>query len=194
MHKWIWRGETGCGGSCSEDPQVTGYLEAWFHYSLRFNSNSCCMSVWTGGSFLSENLISRDQLICSGLGEKLQIFAALSALSGRTDASLVDPRLLVQPHSEDVPQAAVLLAAALQEGEIFDTPCAITNNETLNSWSAFCLLKKEEQSAAVYCCNLTIIVMLFLKAKVNISSSLLFILYYGSVSFIRSFSVSSSGS
>lgn len=39
------------------------------------------------------------------------------------DASLVDSRLLVQPHSEDVPQAAVLLVAALQEGEIFDTPC-----------------------------------------------------------------------
>lgn len=37
----------------------------------------------------------------------------------------MDPRLLVQPHLEDVPQAAVLLAAALQEGETFDIPCHI---------------------------------------------------------------------
>lgn len=52
----------------------------------------------------------------------------------------MDPQLLVQPHSEDMPQAAVLLAAALQEGEIFDTPCAITNTEIQHSWFAFCLL------------------------------------------------------
>lgn len=122
MHKWNWRGEMGCGGSGSENPKVTGYLETWFHCSLRFYSNSCYVFVWTGGSFVSENLISRDQLICSSLEEKLQVFAALSALSGRVDASLVDPRLLVQQHSEDMPQAAMLLAAALQEGELFDTP------------------------------------------------------------------------
>ncbi|XP_056875134.1 rho guanine nucleotide exchange factor 28 isoform X1 [Takifugu flavidus] len=66
---------------------------------------------------LQDNLISRDQLICSSLEEKLQVFATLSALSGRTDALPMDPRLLVQPHSEDVPQAAVLLAAALQEAK-----------------------------------------------------------------------------
>ncbi|KAM9338704.1 rho guanine nucleotide exchange factor 28 [Symphorus nematophorus] len=64
-----------------------------------------------------ESLMSRDQQICSSLEEKLQVYAALSALSGRTDASLVEPRLLVQPHSEELPQAAVLLAAALQEAE-----------------------------------------------------------------------------
>lgn len=61
--------------------------------------------------------MSRDQQICSSLEEKLQVYAALSALSGRTDALLVEPRLLVQPHSEDPPQAAMLLAAALKEGE-----------------------------------------------------------------------------
>lgn len=61
--------------------------------------------------------MSHDQQICSSLEEKLQIYADLSALSGRTDPSLVEPRLLVQPHSEEPPQAAVLLAAALQEGD-----------------------------------------------------------------------------
>ncbi|XP_074474476.1 rho guanine nucleotide exchange factor 28 isoform X3 [Sebastes fasciatus] len=66
---------------------------------------------------LQESLLSQDQRICSTLEEKLQVHAALAALSGRTDASLVEPRLLVQPHSEEPPQAAVLLAAALQEAK-----------------------------------------------------------------------------
>ncbi|KAM8743942.1 rho guanine nucleotide exchange factor 28 isoform 3-T3 [Acanthopagrus schlegelii] len=66
---------------------------------------------------LQESLLSRDQQICSSLEEKLQVYAELSALSGRPDASPVEPRLLVQPHSEELPQATVLLAAALQEAE-----------------------------------------------------------------------------
>ncbi|XP_062291104.1 rho guanine nucleotide exchange factor 28 [Scomber scombrus] len=66
---------------------------------------------------IQESLMSQDQQICSSLEEKLQIFAELSALSGRTEASLIEPRLLVQPHSEEPPQAAALLAAALQEAE-----------------------------------------------------------------------------
>lgn len=61
--------------------------------------------------------MSQDQQICSSLEEKLHIYTELSALSGRKDASLLEPRLLVQPDSEELPQAAVLLAAALQEGE-----------------------------------------------------------------------------
>lgn len=69
--------------------------------------------------------MSQDQQICSSLEEKLQIFSELYALSGRMDASLVEPRLLVQPHSEELPQAAVLLAAALQEGEIFCIYCTV---------------------------------------------------------------------
>lgn len=60
--------------------------------------------------------MSRDQQIWSSLEEKLQVYTALSALSGRTDTPLVELRLLVQPQSEDLPQATVLLAAALQEG------------------------------------------------------------------------------
>ncbi|XP_044189814.1 rho guanine nucleotide exchange factor 28 isoform X2 [Thunnus albacares] len=66
---------------------------------------------------IQESLMSQDQQICSSLEEKLRIFAELSALSGRMDASLVEPRLLVQLHSEEPPQAAALLNAALQEAE-----------------------------------------------------------------------------
>ncbi|KAM7368740.1 hypothetical protein PAMP_013050 [Pampus punctatissimus] len=66
---------------------------------------------------IQESLMNQDQQICSCLEEKLQIFAELSALSGRMDASSVEQRLLVQPHSEELPQAAVLLNAALQEAE-----------------------------------------------------------------------------
>ncbi|XP_027881350.1 rho guanine nucleotide exchange factor 28 isoform X2 [Xiphophorus couchianus] len=66
---------------------------------------------------LQESLTSQDQQICSSLEEKLQIYTELSALSERTDAALLEPRLLVQPQSEELPQAAALLAAALQEAE-----------------------------------------------------------------------------
>nr|XP_057921061.1 rho guanine nucleotide exchange factor 28 isoform X2 [Doryrhamphus excisus] len=66
---------------------------------------------------LQENLISQDQQICSSLEEKLQMYAALSALSRQDEASLDEPRLLVRPSPEELPQAAVLLAAAVQEAE-----------------------------------------------------------------------------
>ncbi|XP_071321529.1 rho guanine nucleotide exchange factor 28 isoform X2 [Trachinotus anak] len=66
---------------------------------------------------LQESLMSQDQQICSSLEEKLQIYTELSALNGRTDASAAEARLLVQPHPEELPQAAALLAAALQEAE-----------------------------------------------------------------------------
>ncbi|XP_068562706.1 rho guanine nucleotide exchange factor 28 isoform X2 [Cebidichthys violaceus] len=66
---------------------------------------------------LQESLMSQDQRICSSLEEKLQVYAGLAALSGRTDAAPVEPRLLVQPHSEELPQATMLLSAALQEAE-----------------------------------------------------------------------------
>ncbi|XP_056259969.1 rho guanine nucleotide exchange factor 28 isoform X2 [Seriola aureovittata] len=66
---------------------------------------------------LQESLMSQDQQICSSLEEKLHIYTELSALNGRTDPPVVEARLLVQPHSEELPQAAVLLAAALQEAE-----------------------------------------------------------------------------
>ncbi|XP_041666310.1 rho guanine nucleotide exchange factor 28 isoform X2 [Cheilinus undulatus] len=64
-----------------------------------------------------ESLLSLDQKIYSSLEEKLQLYAELSALNGRTEASLVEARLLVQAQSEEPHQAAMLLAAALQEAE-----------------------------------------------------------------------------
>lgn len=73
--------------------------------------------------------MSRDQQICSSLEEKLQVYATLSALSGRTEASLAEPRLLVQLRSEDLPQAAMLLTAALQEGETVFTYSRIHRNK-----------------------------------------------------------------
>uniref|UniRef100_A0A8D0AJV2 Rho guanine nucleotide exchange factor 28 n=1 Tax=Sander lucioperca TaxID=283035 RepID=A0A8D0AJV2_SANLU len=90
---------------------------------------------------LQENLLSQDQRICSSLEEKLQVYAELAALSGRTDASLVQPRLLVQPHPEELPQAAVLLAAALQEGETltYTVPCRNKHRHTVQY--STCLLE-----------------------------------------------------
>ncbi|XP_068608751.1 rho guanine nucleotide exchange factor 28 [Brachionichthys hirsutus] len=67
---------------------------------------------------LQESLTSRDQQICSCLEEKLRAYVALAALSGRTAAaSPVEPRLLIQPHSEEPPRAGALLAAALREAD-----------------------------------------------------------------------------
>ncbi|XP_047229488.1 rho guanine nucleotide exchange factor 28 isoform X2 [Girardinichthys multiradiatus] len=66
---------------------------------------------------LQESLTSQDQQICSSLEEKLQIYTELSVLSGRTDPAVVEPRLLVQPQPDELPLAAGLLTAALQEAE-----------------------------------------------------------------------------
>ncbi|XP_062845110.1 rho guanine nucleotide exchange factor 28 [Trichomycterus rosablanca] len=65
---------------------------------------------------LQESLLGHDQLICSSLEEKLQICAELSAMAGHRD-SLPEPKLLVQPNTEELPNAAVLLNAALKEAE-----------------------------------------------------------------------------
>uniref|UniRef100_A0A3Q3N161 Rho guanine nucleotide exchange factor (GEF) 28a n=1 Tax=Labrus bergylta TaxID=56723 RepID=A0A3Q3N161_9LABR len=82
-----------------------------------------------------ESLLIQDQKICSSLEEKLQVYAALSALSGRTDyASLVEPRLLVQPQAEETPQAAVLLTAALQEAE--NLKAALSSSKASSSSSS----------------------------------------------------------
>lgn len=66
-----------------------------------------------------ESLTSHDQQICSSLEEKLQVYAALSTLNGKTEVLAAGSRLLVQPHLEESspPQAAALLAAAVKEGE-----------------------------------------------------------------------------
>ncbi|KAJ3604759.1 hypothetical protein NHX12_026811, partial [Muraenolepis orangiensis] len=66
---------------------------------------------------LQESLMNRDQQICSSLEEKLQIYAESFALRWTTDASQLESRIRARPHSDEVPQGAVLLAAAVQETE-----------------------------------------------------------------------------
>ncbi|KAJ0057081.1 hypothetical protein NL108_001999 [Boleophthalmus pectinirostris] len=70
---------------------------------------------------LQESLMSHDQQICTSLEEKLQIYAELSAVTGKSDSSIAEPRLLVRKQQEDVPHAALLLSAALQEAETLKT-------------------------------------------------------------------------
>ncbi|XP_053474284.1 rho guanine nucleotide exchange factor 28 isoform X3 [Ictalurus furcatus] len=65
---------------------------------------------------LQESLCSHDQLICSSLEEKLHIYAELAAMVGHRDIS-PEPKLLVCPNTEELPNAAVLLNAALKEAE-----------------------------------------------------------------------------
>ncbi|XP_036435838.1 rho guanine nucleotide exchange factor 28 isoform X2 [Colossoma macropomum] len=65
---------------------------------------------------LQESLCGQDQLICSSLEEKLQIYAELSAMAGHRDVG-PEPRLLVRPGTDELPHAAVLLNAALKEAE-----------------------------------------------------------------------------
>ncbi|XP_058238662.1 rho guanine nucleotide exchange factor 28 isoform X6 [Hemibagrus wyckioides] len=65
---------------------------------------------------LQESLYSHDQLICSSLEEKLHIYAELAAMVGHRDIS-PEPKLLVCPNTEELPNAAVLLSAALKEAE-----------------------------------------------------------------------------
>lgn len=71
---------------------------------------------------MAESLLGHDQLICSSLEEKLQLCAELSALAGHGDSS-PEPKLLVQPNTEELPNAAVLLHAALKEGLSSSSVC-----------------------------------------------------------------------
>ncbi|KAL1275041.1 hypothetical protein QQF64_027855, partial [Cirrhinus molitorella] len=65
---------------------------------------------------LQESLCGHDQLICANLEEKLHVYAKLSVMAGRRETG-PEPRLLVRPSTEDIPQAGVLLSAALKEAE-----------------------------------------------------------------------------
>ncbi|XP_039505926.1 rho guanine nucleotide exchange factor 28 isoform X2 [Pimephales promelas] len=65
---------------------------------------------------LQESLCGHDHLICANLEEKLHIYAELSVMAGQREPG-PDPRLLVRPSTEDIPQAGVLLGAALKEAE-----------------------------------------------------------------------------
>ncbi|XP_062410013.1 rho guanine nucleotide exchange factor 28 isoform X2 [Sardina pilchardus] len=68
---------------------------------------------------IQESLASQDQLICSNLEEKLQIYSELNSLCGAGAPGTSEPenRLLVRPNSEETPQATALLDAALREVE-----------------------------------------------------------------------------
>ncbi|RXN28701.1 rho guanine nucleotide exchange factor 28-like isoform X1 [Labeo rohita] len=76
---------------------------------------------------LQESLCGHDHLICANLEEKLHIYAELSVMAGRRETG-PEPRLLVRPSTEDIPQAGVLLSAALKEAEnlkaALSSPCA----------------------------------------------------------------------
>ncbi|XP_066514614.1 rho guanine nucleotide exchange factor 28 isoform X2 [Hoplias malabaricus] len=65
---------------------------------------------------LQESLCGQDQMICSSLEEKLQIYAELSAMAGLRGVG-PEPRLLVRPGTDELPHAAVLLNAALKEAQ-----------------------------------------------------------------------------
>uniref|UniRef100_A0A8C2F1L9 Rho guanine nucleotide exchange factor (GEF) 28a n=1 Tax=Cyprinus carpio TaxID=7962 RepID=A0A8C2F1L9_CYPCA len=62
---------------------------------------------------LQESLCGHDHLICANLEEKLHIYLMMA---GGCETG-PEPRLLVRPSTEDIPQAGVLLSAALTEGE-----------------------------------------------------------------------------
>uniref|UniRef100_A0A3P8W4C4 Rho guanine nucleotide exchange factor 28 n=1 Tax=Cynoglossus semilaevis TaxID=244447 RepID=A0A3P8W4C4_CYNSE len=66
---------------------------------------------------LQESLMSQDQQICSSLEEKLRIYTELSMVNGRSESSMLEPRLLSHHHPEEVPQGTTLLSAALKEAE-----------------------------------------------------------------------------
>ncbi|XP_043095102.1 rho guanine nucleotide exchange factor 28 isoform X3 [Puntigrus tetrazona] len=78
---------------------------------------------------LQESLCGHDHLICANLEEKLHIYAELSVMAGRRETG-PEPRLLVRPSTEDIPQAGVLLSAALKEAEnlkaALSSSCATT--------------------------------------------------------------------
>uniref|UniRef100_A0A672QK59 Rho guanine nucleotide exchange factor 28-like n=1 Tax=Sinocyclocheilus grahami TaxID=75366 RepID=A0A672QK59_SINGR len=62
---------------------------------------------------LQESLCGHDHLICANLEEKLHIY---HIMAGGCEIG-PEPRLLVRPSTEDIPQAGVLLSAALKEVE-----------------------------------------------------------------------------
>ncbi|XP_043919877.1 rho guanine nucleotide exchange factor 28 isoform X2 [Protopterus annectens] len=65
---------------------------------------------------IQEILSTHDMQIYSLLQEKLQIYAELACMSNYGNATL-EPQLLVKPDVGEVPQASLLLTAALQEVE-----------------------------------------------------------------------------
>ncbi|MFT7815627.1 rho guanine nucleotide exchange factor 28 [Arapaima gigas] len=65
---------------------------------------------------LQETLNSQDQQICANLEEKMKIYAELTKMNVNEEI-IPEPRLLVQPNSDETPQTVELLMAALKEAE-----------------------------------------------------------------------------
>ncbi|KAG9353693.1 hypothetical protein JZ751_011815 [Albula glossodonta] len=80
---------------------------------------------------VQETLNMQDQQICSTLEEKLKIYAELAKL-GMREEPLPQPRLLIRPNPDEVPQAVVLLTAALREAEKLTS--TLTSQVSLSSY------------------------------------------------------------
>uniref|UniRef100_A0A8B9KVR4 Rho guanine nucleotide exchange factor (GEF) 28a n=1 Tax=Astyanax mexicanus TaxID=7994 RepID=A0A8B9KVR4_ASTMX len=95
---------------------------------------------------LQDTLCGQDQLICSNLEEKLQIYAELSAMAGHREVG-PEPRLLVRPGTDELPHAAVLLNAALKEAE--SLRAALSSHLTITSGPASLPELGEQTSADI---------------------------------------------
>ncbi|XP_018592200.2 rho guanine nucleotide exchange factor 28 isoform X2 [Scleropages formosus] len=85
---------------------------------------------------LQETLNLQDQQICASLEEKLKIYSELMRMNVNEEIMpeeiMPEPRLLVQLSPEEMPQAAVLLMAALREAEklkatLMSRTCSLDN-------------------------------------------------------------------
>uniref|UniRef100_W5KRJ8 Rho guanine nucleotide exchange factor 28 n=1 Tax=Astyanax mexicanus TaxID=7994 RepID=W5KRJ8_ASTMX len=95
---------------------------------------------------LQDTLCGQDQLICSNLEEKLQIYAELSAMAGHREVG-PEPRLLVRPGTDELPHAAVLLNAALKEAD--SLRAALSSHLTITSGPASLPVLGKQTSANI---------------------------------------------
>ncbi|XP_060692070.1 rho guanine nucleotide exchange factor 28 isoform X1 [Hemiscyllium ocellatum] len=82
-----------------------------------------------------ERLRFQDQLVCSSLEEKLQIYAEVAERNGYEEAGQ-ETQLLIKPDTIEFPQAGFLLTAAVREAEglfslLTSQPCNFTQQENL---------------------------------------------------------------
>ncbi|XP_041101852.1 rho guanine nucleotide exchange factor 28-like isoform X7 [Polyodon spathula] len=104
---------------------------------------------------LQESLSNQDQQICNSLEDKLRIYAELTGMSIHQE-SMLEPHLLIRPDPEDVPQAAMLLTAALREAEkltatLTSQPCGSSSQsqESLGEPSSPMKLKAFESFSSI---------------------------------------------
>ncbi|XP_041093018.1 rho guanine nucleotide exchange factor 28-like isoform X2 [Polyodon spathula] len=104
---------------------------------------------------LQETLSNQDQQICNSLEDKLRIYAELTGMSVHQE-SMPGPHLLIRPDPEEVPQAAMLLTAALREAEkltatLTSQPCGSSSQsqESLGEPSSPMKLKAFESFSSI---------------------------------------------